>query len=113
MLTPGGRFLFSQALEHLGQGGLIHGEKAFLTDPLEEASHGRIVHLEPILFGGDIDIAQANLLGWDLEPGPSVGAFPLFDEAFVMEEKETTPHHDSAFVEGFCNLCRGVHGTWF
>ena len=112
-VAPGGRSLLAQALEHLGQSGLVHGENTFFTDTLEQPTHRWIVHLKPVRFSCDVDVAEADLLGWDFEAGASVGAFALLDEAFAVEKKEATSNHDSAFVEGFCNLCRGVHGTWF
>ena len=76
--------LFIDALEHLGQGGFIHGENPFRANSLQEAGDGWIVEYEPIIFGCDVDIAEADLLGWELEFGAAVRSFALLDQALFM-----------------------------
>src|SRR5665213_2809877 len=43
----------ADALEHLGQGGLVHGAEAFFADALHQAGDGRVLDVEPVALGGD------------------------------------------------------------
>ena len=105
--------VFLDAFEHLGQGGLVHGGEAFGADALEQAGDGWVIEYEPIIFGGDVDVAEADLLGGELELSAAVRSFALLDEALLVQEQETPANHYSAFCERFRNLRRGVHGGRF
>jgi hypothetical protein len=108
-----GRCAFLHALEQAGEGGVVHGQDTFAAGAFEQAVDGGIVEHEPVGFGGDIDVAEADLLGVELELCAAVGPFALLDEAFLMEEKKAAANHDGALGESLRNLRRGVHGVWF
>ena len=93
------------ALEHLGQGGLVHGEEAFGPDALKNSGDTRIVECKPVIFGRNVDVTEANLLGWELELGSAVGTLALLDQAFLMQEQEAAANHYCALSERFRN-CR-------
>src|ERR1035437_224355 len=112
-LYPRLPFFFIDALEHLGQGGFIHGENPFRANSLQEAGDGWIVEYEPIIFGCDVDIAEADLLGRKLELGSAVGSLTLLDQALLVQQQETPANHHCALCELFCDCCRGVHGARF
>ena len=56
----------------------------FGADALQQAGDGWIVEFEPVVFGGHVDVAEADLLGGELELGPAVGAFALLDQALLV-----------------------------
>jgi lipid-binding SYLF domain-containing protein len=78
------RSILLDAFEHLGQSGLIHGKKPFAADPLQQAGDGGVIEHEPVVFGGYIDVAEADLLGRQLELGSAVRAFALLDQALLV-----------------------------
>jgi hypothetical protein len=99
------------AFEDLGEGGFVHGGEAFGADAFEEAGDGGVVHGEPVVFGCDVDIAEADLLGGKFEAGTAVGTFALLDEALLLEEEEAAADHDGRFGELFGDGGGGVHGV--
>ncbi len=96
---------FFDSFEHLSEGGFIHRGEAFATDSLEQAANGGVVEDEPVAFGGDVDISEADLLGGELELGSAVRTFALFDEAFFVEKEEATANHNRALCELFRDCC--------
>jgi hypothetical protein len=100
-----GRCVLLDALQHLGQGGLVHGEETFGPDALEDAGDTGIVECEPVIFSCNVDVTEANLLGWELELGSAVGTFALLDQAFLMQEQEAAANHYCALCKRFRN-CR-------
>lgn len=103
-MDPAGGCLLVNALEHLGQGGFIHGQEPLRANSLQEAGDGWVVEDEPVIFGCDIDVAESDLLGRDLELGSAVGPFALLDQAFFVQEQETPANHYCALCELFCNF---------
>jgi hypothetical protein len=97
--------LLSYSLEYLGQGGLVHCDNAFLSNSLQQPRDGGIIEREPVVFGRNIDIAEANLFGRKRKLCTAVGTLALFDKAFFVQQEETPANHYRALCELFCNLC--------
>jgi hypothetical protein len=79
----------------------------------KQACDGGVVQDEPVVFGGDIDVAEADLLGRELELGSAVGSFALLDQALLVQKEETPANHYGALCELFRDVRRGVHGARF
>ena len=45
---------------------------------------GRVVQFEPVVLRGHIDVAEANLLGWQLELSSAVGSLALLNQALFV-----------------------------
>lgn len=99
-----GRLLFD-ALEHLGQGGLVHGEQPFGADAFQQAGDGRVIEYEPIVFGGDVDIAEADLLGGELEFCSAMRTLALLNQALLVKQQKTAANHHCALGKSFSD-CR-------
>src|ERR1035437_4042242 len=84
VLGLGNGGLLFDALEHLGQGGLVHGENSLCADSLHQTRDGRVSEDEPVIFGGHVDIAEADLLGGELEFGSAVGSLALLNQALFV-----------------------------
>lgn len=80
--------LLLDTLEHLRQGGLVHCQKPFRAHTLQQTCNGRVVQLEPVVFSGYVDVAEADLLGWELELGSAVRPFALLNQALLVQRRK-------------------------
>jgi len=86
VLSLGGRGVLPDALQHLRQGGLVHGQQTLGAHAFQNAGDSGIVEHQPVVLRRNVDVAKADLFGREPKFGSAVRSLALFDEALLVQK---------------------------